>query len=189
MAKTLKKTLTSVQQKALLHTLQLRFEKNMHRHKNITWDKVQVRLANNTDKLWSLQEMEQTGGEPDVVGVDAVTGKYIFYDCAIESPIGRRSICYDFEGLQSRKEFKPVHNAVDMATEMGITLLTEEEYHALQKLGNVDHKTSSWLQTPVTVKKLGGAIFGDFRFGKVFVYHNGAQSYYGGRGFRGSLRV
>ncbi len=175
----------------LISILKTRFEQNMIRHKGIEWAKVQTKLAAefSEEKLWSLHEMERTGGEPDVVGFDKTTGNYLFYDCSTESPQGRRSVCYDREGLESRKEFKPQNNTVDMAAEMGIELLSEEEYRELQKLGNFDTKTSSWLKTPLEIRKLGGAIFADFRFGQVFVYHNGAQSYYGGRGFRGSLRV
>jgi Protein of unknown function (DUF4256) len=183
------KELSAEQQKELLTTLKSRFEKNMKRHKGLEWNNINHKLETDTEKLWSLSEMEITGGEPDVVGYDKKTNEYIFYDCSAESPKGRRSICYDLEGLDSRKEFKPENNAIDMAAEMGIELLTEEEYRALQKLGNFDSKTSSWLKTPAEIRKLGGAIFADFRFGNVFVYHNGAQSYYGGRGFRGSLKV
>ena len=189
-----KKELSAALRGELLKTLKTRFEKNMNRHKGMEWTKVQARLEASTTKLWSLNEMEITGGEPDVVGQDKKTGEYIFYDCSAESPKGRRSICYDLEGLESRKEFKPANNAVDMAAAMGIELLTEEQYRELQGLlqkanGNFDTKTSSWLQTPVAIRKLGGAIFADFRYGTVFVYHNGAQSYYGGRAFRGLLRV
>lgn len=183
------KKLSSEQQEELLRILKTRFDKHPHRHKNLNWANVQATLEANADKLWSLNEMEKTGGEPDVVGRDKKTGEYIFYDCSPESPKGRFSVCYDREGLESRKEHPPKNNAVDMATAMGIELLTEEEYRELQKLGNVDTKTSSWLKTPAQIRKLGGAIFGDFRYGTVFVYHNGAQSYYAGRGFRGSLRV
>jgi Protein of unknown function (DUF4256) len=173
----------------LLKALKTRFGKNMNRHKGIEWAKVQVRLEANTEKLRSLNEMEKTDGEPDVIGHDKKTGEYIFYDCSAESPVGRRSICYDREGLESRKENRPENNAVDMAAAMGIELLTEEQYRELQKLGNFDSKTSSWLKTPAEIRKLGGAIFADFRYGNVFVYHNGAQSYYAARGFRGALRV
>lgn len=172
-----------------LKTLKARFEKNKNRHKGVDWEKVYSKLKTNPGKLWSLNEMEKTGGEPDVVGHDQKSGEFIFYDCAAESPSGRRSICYDLEGLESRKEHKPKSNAVDMASEMGIELLTEEQYRELQKLGTFDTKTSSWLKTPDEIRKLGGAIFADFRYGKVFVYHNGAQSYYGSRGFRGWLKV
>lgn len=174
---------------ALLATLKARFEENMNRHKGLVWDKVQVRLEANPKKLDSLHEMEQTGGEPDVVSYDKKTGEYIFYDCAAETPKGRRSVCYDREALDSRKEHKPANNAIDMATAMGIEILTEEQYRELQQLGTFDTKTSSWLNVPPEIRKLGGAIFGDSRYGRVFVYHNGAQSYYSSRGFRGSLRV
>jgi hypothetical protein len=184
-----KKQLSPEQREDLLKALKIRFEENMNRHKGLEWAKVQAKLENNTEKLWSLNEMERTGGEPDVVGFDTKTGEFIFYDCSVESPDGRRSICYDREGLESRKAHKPDNTAIDMATEMGIELLTEEQYRELQQLGTFDTKTSSWLKTPDGVRELGGAIFGDFRLGRVFVYHNGAQSYYGARGFRGSLRV
>lgn len=189
MAKTNKKKLSSEQVTKLLSILKTRFEKNKPRHKGLEWDKVQTKLQANPEKLWSLNEMEITGGEPDVVGHDKKSGEYIFYDCSAESPAGRRSICYDREGLESRKEHRPANSAIDMATGMGIELLTEEQYRELQQLGKFDTKTSSWLKTPAEIRKLGGAIFADFRFGKVFVYHNGAQSYYGGRAFRGSLLV
>jgi len=169
--------------------LQARFEKNMNRHKGLEWAKVQASLEPNTEKLWSLGEMERTGGEPDVVGHDKKTGEYIFYDCSAESPKGRRSLCYDREALEARKEHKPENSATDVAAAMGIELLTEEQYRELQKLGSFDTKTSSWVKTPADIRKLGGAIFGDFRYGHVFVYHNGADSYYAARGFRGSLRV
>ncbi|MBH8556500.1 DUF4256 domain-containing protein [Hymenobacter negativus] len=181
--------LSSDQREELLRTLSARFEKNMSRHTGLEWARVQARLDAHPEKLWVLDSMEATGGEPDVVGMDAKTGEYIFYDCAAESPAGRRSVCYDRAGLESRKEHRPENNAVDMAADLGIELLTEEQYRNLQKLGKFDAKTSSWLKTPPEIRKLGGAIFADFRFGTVFVYHNGAQSYYGGRGFRGSLRV
>ncbi|MGM8225464.1 DUF4256 domain-containing protein [Cellvibrio sp. ARAG 10.3] len=174
---------------ALLAILKARFEENMNRHKGLAWDKVQVRLEANPKKLDSLYEMEQTGGEPDVVSYDKKTGEYIFYDCAAETPKGRRSVCYDREALDSRKEHKPANNAIDMATAMGIEILTEEQYRELQQLGTFDTKTSSWLKVPPEIRKLGGAIFGDSRYGRVFVYHNGAQSYYSSRGFRGLLRV
>lgn len=177
------------QREELLGTLKARFEKNMDRHKGLEWGKVQARLEADTEKLWSLNEMERTGGEPDVVGYDKKTGEYIFYDCSTESPKGRRSVCYDREGLESRKEHKPESNAIDMAAAMGIELLTEEQYRELQRLGNFDTKTSSWVRTPPDIRKLGGALFCDRRYGNVFVYHNGAQSYYAARGFRGSLRV
>jgi hypothetical protein len=175
--------------KDLLETLQARFDKNMQRHKGIAWAKVQAKLAANPEKLRSLNEMERTGGEPDVVGHDKKTGEYIFFDCSAESPDGRRSVCYDREGLESRKEHRPKNSAVDLAAAMGIELLTEEQYRALQKLGEFDAKTSSWVQTPADIRKLGGALFCDRRYDTVFVYHNGAQSYYAARGFRGSLRV
>jgi len=177
------------QREELLRTLKVRFEKNMNRHKDLEWAKVQARLEANTEKLWSLNEMEVTGGEPDVVGHDNKTDEYIFYDCSAESPKGRRSICYDREALESRKKHKPENNAIDMATAMGIELLTEEQYRELQKLENFDLKTSSWVQTPANIRKLGGALFCDYRYDTVFVYHNGADSYYAARGFRGSLRV
>lgn len=173
----------------LLGILKARFEKHMNRHEGLEWTNVQQKLETASEKLWILDEMEVTGGEPDVVAYDQATNEYIFFDCAAESPKGRRSICYDQEALDSRKEHKPKHSAVAMATEMGIELLTEEQYHQLQKLGKFDAKTSSWLVAPPEIRKLGGAIFGDWRFGRVFVYHNGAESYYGSRGFRGSLRV
>ncbi|MGE7941327.1 DUF4256 domain-containing protein [Lysinibacillus xylanilyticus] len=173
----------------LLKTLKARFEKNMNRHKDLEWAEVQAKLEANTEKLWSLNEMEGTGGEPDVVGHDQKMDEYIFYDCSAESPKGRRSVCYDREALESRKKHKPENNAIDMATAMGIELLTEEQYRELQKLENFDTKTSSWVQTPANIRKLGGAIFCDYRYDTVFVYHNGADSYYAARGFRGSLRV
>jgi hypothetical protein len=177
------------QHEELLKTLKTRFEKNMDRHHNLDWAKVQAKLEANPEKLWSLHEMERTGGEPDVVGHDKKTGEFLFYDCSAESPKDRRSICYDRKALDSRKEHKPKNNALDMATTMGIELLTEEEYRELQKLGDFDKKTSSWVSTPDRIRKLGGALFCDRRYGKVFVYHNGAQSYYAARGFRGLLRV
>ena len=177
------------QREELLRALKARFEKNMNRHKGLEWTKVQAKLEANTEKLWSLNEMERTEGEPDVVGHDKKTGEYIFYDCSPESPKGRRSVCYDGEALESRKEHKPKNSAMDMAAAMGIELLTEEQYRELQKLGNFDTKTSSWVKTPSDIRELGGALFADFRYGNVFVYHNGAQSYYGASGFRGSLRV
>lgn len=184
-----KKELLSEQREELLKALKNRFEKNMNRHKGLEWDKIQAKLEADTEKLWSLNEMERTGGEPDVAGYDKKTGDYIFYDCSEESPKGRRSVCYDREGQESRKEYKPENNAVDMAAAMGIELLTEEQYRELQKLGNFDKKTSSWVKTPIGIRKLGGALFADFRYGNVFVYHNGASSYYAVRAFRGSLRV
>ena len=183
------KELSPEQRDELLGTLKDRFEKNMNRHKGIDWVQVQAKLEANTEKLWSLNEMEGTGGEPDVVGQDNVTGEYIFYDCATESPKDRRSVCYDLEALESRKKHKPENNAMDMAAAMGIELLTEEQYRELQELGNFDLKTSSWVQTPANIRKLGGAIFCDRRYDTVFMYHNGADSYYAARGFRGSLRV
>jgi len=173
----------------LLKTLKARFEKNMNRHEGLAWADVQAKLEANSTKLWSLHEMEKTAGEPDVVGYDEQTGEYIFYDCSTESPKGRRSICFDREALESRKEHKPHNNAIEMAADMGIELLTEEQYRELQQLGNFDLKTSSWVVTPANIRKLGGAIFCDRRYDTVFVYHNGAESYYAARGFRGSLRV
>jgi hypothetical protein len=173
----------------LLNKLKARFEKNMNRHKGVEWSKVQARLAGNSEKLWSLNEMESTGGEPDVGGHDKKTGEYIFYDCSAESPNGRRSVCYDPEALESRKEHKPKNSAVGLATAMGIELLTEEQYRELQKLGEFDLKTSSWVKTPADIRKLGGALFCDRRYGHVFLSHNGAESYYAARGFRGLLRV
>jgi hypothetical protein len=184
-----KKELSPEQRKELLNTLKARFEKNMNRHKGLEWAKVQAKLEGNTEKLWSLNEMERTGGEPDVVGHDKKTGEYIFYDCSAESPKGRRSVCYDHEAMESRKEHKPENSAIDMTAAMGIELLTEEQYRELQKLGNFDTKTSSWIITPADIRKLGGAIFCDRRYDNVFMYHNGAESYYAARGFRGSLRV
>jgi hypothetical protein len=182
-------TLPNKQREELLRALKARFEKNVNRHKGLEWAEVQAKLETNTEKLRSLHEMERTGGEPDVVGRDKKTGEYIFYDCSAESPKGRRSFCYDREALQSRKENKPKDNAVDAAAAMGIELLTEEQYRQLQKLGTFDTKTSCWVKTPSDVRKLGGALFCDRRFNTVFVYHNGAESYYAGRAFRGSLRV
>ena len=183
------KDLTREQRDELLRTLKARFNKNMNRHIGLEWANVQAKLEANTEKLWSLKEMEDTGGEPDIVGLDEKTGEYIFYDCSAESPKGRRSVCYDREALESRKKHKPETSAMDMATAMGIELLTEDQYRELQKLGNFDLKTSSWVQTPANIRKLGGAIFCDRRYDTVFVYHNGADSYYAARGFRGSLRV
>ena len=177
------------QREELLSALKARFEKNMNRHKGLEWAKVQAKLEANTEKLWSLNEMEETGGEPDVVGHHKKTGEYIFYDCSEESPKGRRSVCYDGEALESRKEHKPKNNAMDVAAAMGIELLSEEQYRELQQLGKFDTKTSSWVKTPAEIRKLGGALFCDRRYDHVFVYHNGAESYYGARGFRGSLRV
>lgn len=184
-----KKKLSQDEFNELLKTLKTRFEENMSRHEGIEWANVQAKMDKHPEKLWSLNEMEQTGGEPDVVEYDKKADEYIFFDCSAESPKGRRSVCYDREALESRKKYKPDNSAVDMAAEMGIELLTEEEYQQLQKLGHFDSTTSSWLKTPSSVRDLGGAIFGDFRFGRVFVYHNGADSYFGARGFRGSLRV
>ena len=184
-----KKELLTEQREELLRALKGRFEKNTNRHKGLEWVKVEEKLEGNTEKLWSLGEMERTGGEPDVVGFDKSAGEYIFYDCSAESPKDRRSLCYDRDAWEARKANKPQSNAIDTASAMGIELLTEEQYRQLQKLGNFDTKTSSWLKTPSDIRKLGGAIYGDFRYGKVFVYHNGADSYFGGRAFRGSLRV
>jgi len=181
--------LSKKQREELLRALKARFEKDMNRHKGLEWAKVQAKLEANAEKLCSLNEMERTGGEPDVVGQDTKTGEYIFYDCSPESPKGRRSLCYDREALDSRKEHKPEDNAMDMAAAMGIELLTEEQYRELQKFGDFDTKTSSWVKTPSDIRKLGGALFCDRRYGTVFVYHNGAESYYAARGFRGSLRV
>jgi hypothetical protein len=183
------KQLSQEQRAALLATLKTRFDKHADRHPGLAWAKVQARLESKPEKLWSLQEMERTGGEPDVVGPGKGSGEYLFYDCAAESPAGRRSLCYDGEALRSRKENKPRTSAVEMAAAMGIELLTEEQYRALQHLGSIDNKTSSWLKTPAEVRELGGAIFADYRFGRIFVYHNGAESYYAARGFRGCLTV
>ena len=181
--------LSPEQRKELLGTLKARFEKNMDRHKGLEWAKVQAKLEASTEKLWSLNEMERTGGEPDVIGHDKKTDEYIFYDCSAESPKGRRSLCYDRKALESRKEHKPENSAIDMAAALGIELLTEEQYRELQKLGDFDTKTSSWVKTPADIRKLGGALFCDRRYDNVFVYHNGAESYYAARGLRGSLRV
>lgn len=183
------KELSAKQVEELLQTLKNRFEQNMNRHKGLEWHQVQVRLEANGDKLWSLNEMERTGGEPDIVGLDEKTGEYLFYDCSAESPKDRRSLCYDYEAWVSRKENKPADSVIEMATAMGIELLTESEYRALQELGNFDTKTSSWIKTPTEIRKLGGALFADFRYGNVFVYHNSAPSYYAARAFRGVLRV
>ncbi|TYS14989.1 DUF4256 domain-containing protein [Rossellomorea vietnamensis] len=183
------KKLSKDQVEDILQRLKSRFEKNMNRHKGFEWDNVQSKLDASPEKLWSLFEMEKTGGEPDVVGFDEESGKYIFFDCSTESPKGRRSVCYDRDALESRKKFKPENSAVEMAAEMGIELLNEKQYRALQELGDFDKKTSSWVQTPADIRKLGGALFCDFRFGHVFLYHNGADSYYAARGFRGSLKV
>ncbi len=188
MSKTNKK-LSAEQRKELLTLLKTRFEKNMSRHKGIDWENVQAKLEAKPAKLWSLYEMERTEGEPDVVGYDKKSGEYIFYDCCAESPKARRSICYDHEALEARKEHKPANSAIQMAEDMGVEVLNEEQYRELQKLGKFDTKTSSWIVTPPAIRKLGGAIFADYRYGQVFVYHNGADSYYGARGFRGVLRV
>jgi hypothetical protein len=184
-----KKVLSPEQREELLGTLQARFEKNMNRHTGLEWAKVQAKLEANPEKLWSLHEMERTGGEPDVVGQDKKTGETIFYDCSAESPIDRRNFCYDREALDGRKTAKPKNSVMDVAVAMGIELLTEEQYRELQKLGNFDTKTSSWVKTPAEIRKLGGAIFADRRYDHVFIYHNGADSYYGSRGFRGLLKV
>jgi len=184
-----KKDTLPEQREELLRALKVRFEKNMNRHKGLEWAKIQAKLEANAEKLWSLNEMEKTAGEPDVVGHDKKTGEYIFYDCSAESPKGRRSICYDREALESRKEHKPEDSAINMAAAMGVELLTEDQYRGLQKLGNFDTKTSSWVTTPSHIRKLGGALFCDRRYDTVFVYHNGAESYYAARAFRGSLRV
>lgn len=185
----MKKQLPAKESAVLLTTLKARFEKNMKRHKGMDWVKVEAKLQANAEKLWALNEMEETGGEPDVVGHDKKTGEFIFYDCSAESPKNRRSICYDHEALESRKEHKPKNSAVEMASEIGIEILTEEQYRELQQLGEFDTKTSSWIRTPADIRKLGGAVFCDRRYNTVFLYHNGAESYYAARGFRGSLRV
>jgi hypothetical protein len=189
MTKQNKKELTPQQRLELLTELKDRFEKNMNRHRGLEWAKVTRKLEPDAEKLWSLNEMERSGGEPDVVGLDKATGEYVFYDCSAESPKGRRSLCYDREALDARKEHKPESSAIDMAAVMGVEILTEKEYRELQKLGNFDTKTSSWVKTPSDIRKLGGAIFCDRRYNTVFTYHNGAESYYAARGFRGSLRV
>lgn len=189
MGKSSKKKLSSDEREELLLTLQSRFEKNMNRHKGLAWNKIRERLEANPEKLWSLNEMEKTGGEPDVVGHDKKTGEYIFYDCSAETPKGRRSICYDHEALEARKEHKPENSAIQMAEDMGITILTEEQYRELQQLGKFDTKTSSWIETPAAIRKLGGAVFCDRRYDTVFLYHNGADSYYAARAFRGSLKI
>lgn len=189
MAKNAQKVLSQASKKELLSILKSRFEKNMNRHKGMDWLAVEKKLEAQPEKLWSLNEMDQTGGEPDVIGFDKKSGEFIFCDCSAESPAGRRSYCYDHQALDARKEFKPENSAVNSASEMGIELLSEEQYRELQKLGKFDTKTSSWLLTPDPIRKLGGAIFGDFRYGQVFIYHNGVQSYYAARGFRGLLRV
>jgi len=183
------KKLSSEQREELLRALKARFEKNINRHKGLEWAKIQTKLEANVEKLWSLNEMERTGGEPDVVGHDKKTGEYIFYDCSAESPKGRRSVCYDGDALRSRKEHKPQNSAMDLADDMGIEILPEEQYRELQKLGEFDTKTSSWVKTPAEIRNLGGALFCDRRYDQVFVYHNGAESYYAARAFRGSLRV
>ncbi|MBC7904235.1 MAG: DUF4256 domain-containing protein [Gemmatimonadaceae bacterium] len=185
----MKKELASKQSAELLKILKDRFEKNMGRHKGLEWTKIQAKLEGSPQKIWSLDQMEASGGEPDVVGHDKKTGEFIFFDCAAESPKGRRSICYDHQALESRKEHKPGHSAIEMASEMGIQLLTEEQYRDLQKLGNFDTKTSSWIATPAEIRKLGGALFCDRRYNTIFLYHNGAESYYAARAFRGSLKV
>lgn len=184
-----KKELSPEQQATLINTLKTRFEKNMNRHQGLEWNKIQAKLEANPQKLWSLNEMENTEGEPDVIGHDTKTNEYIFYDCAAESPKGRRSLCYDRQALDARKEHKPKNSAMDMAADMGIELLTEDQYRELQQLGNFDTKTSSWIKTPDEIRKHGGAVFCDYRYGTVFLYHNGADSYYAARGFRGALRV
>jgi hypothetical protein len=184
-----KSNMSDEQHEEILRILKVRFEKNLNRHKGLEWDKVQAKLETNTEKLWSLNEMEKTGGEPDVIGYDKKADEYIFYDCSVESPKGRRSVCYDREALESRKANKPQNNAIDMASDMGIEILTEEQYRELQKLESFDTKTSSWVKTPDNIRKLGGAIFCDCRYDNVFMYHNGAESYYAARGFRGCLRV
>jgi len=184
-----KKELSPKEREELLEALKARFEKNMKRHNGLEWAKVQAKLEANPEKLWSLSELEKTGGEPDVAGHDQKTGEYIFFDCSPESPKGRAGVCYDREGLESRKEHKPKNTAIDMAMTMGVELLTEQQYHQLQKLGEFDTKTTTWVKTPAEIRKLGGALFGDRRFGRVFIYHNGAQSYYSARGFRSSLGV
>jgi hypothetical protein len=184
-----KNNLSHQQAEELINKLKIRFDLNKNRHNNIEWSNVIAKLNSNTEKLWSLNEMERTGGEPDVVDYHQNTNEYLFFDCSDESPIGRRSLCYDREALDARKDFKPENNIIDMASEMGIELLTEEDYRKLQQVGKFDSKTSSWIKTPTDIRKLGGAIFADFRYGTVFVYHNGAQSYYAARGFRGLLRV
>ncbi|TDW51447.1 uncharacterized protein DUF4256 [Flavobacterium sp. 270] len=185
----MKKELTIEQQEELLKVLEIRFEKNMQRHKDLDWNKIEAKLKANPNKLWSLDEMERTEGEPDVIGYDKKTDEYLFVDCVAESPKGRRSVCYDHEALEKRKEHKPLNSAINMAEEMGIEILNEEQYRDLQKIGKFDTKTSTWIKTPAEIRKLGGAIFSDFRYNTVFVYHNGADSYYAARGFRGLLRV
>lgn len=189
MAKKTSNTLSADQRKSLINILQARFEKNMNRHPSVKWELVQKKMEADSAKLSSLQRMEETGGEPDVVGVDSKTGEFIFMDCSSESPAGRRSLCYDREALDERKENKPANSAMDLAAEIGIEILNEDQYRQLQQLGRFDTKTSSWIQTPAAIRKLGGALFCDFRYGQIFVYHNGAQSYYAARGFRGSLKI
>lgn len=184
-----KKELLPEEHEYLLKTLKTRFDKNMNRHEGLSWDKVQTKLETNIEKLWSLNEMESSGGEPDIIGYDKKTDEYIFYDCASESPKGRRSTCYDREALESRKEFKPKNNVMDMAAAMGIEVLSEEQYRELQQLGKFDQKSSSWIKTPSEIRKLGGALFCDYRYETIFVYHNGAESYYAARGFRGLLKI
>ncbi len=184
-----KKKLSAEETEALLQILKKRFEKHTSRHEGLEGNKVEEKLKTSPAKLWSLYQMEESGGEPDVVNLDKKTGEYIFYDCSPESPKGRRSVCYDHEALESRKKFKPANSAMNMAEEMGIEILNQEQYHQLQQLGPFDTKTSSWVETPANIRKLGGALFGDYRFGTVFIYHNGAESYYGARGFRGMVRV
>lgn len=189
MAKTNAKEISQEQREELFSIIKARFEKNKNRHDGLEWAKIQAKLETNPTKLWSLNEMERTGGEPDVVAYDSKTDQYTFFDCSPETPKGRRSICYDREALEARKEFKPENNALDMAAEMGIEILAEEEYRALQQLGKFDTKSSSWIKTPADIRKLGGAVFSEYRYGTIFIYHNGAQSYYAVRGFRGSLKV
>lgn len=184
-----KNNISPDQKQELLDVLQRRFKQNMQRHKSLQWPDIVARLTTHSSKMWSLNEMEKTGGEPDVTGYDQITGEYIFCDCSAESPKGRRSLCYDRQALKARKEHKPVNSALDMAADMGIEILTEEQYHSLQQLGKFDAKTSSWLKTPENIRKRGGAIFGDYRYDHVFIYHNGAESYYAARGFRGILRM
>lgn len=183
------KELSSEETEKLFNIIKVRFEKNKNRHPNLVWSKIQEKLETNSEKIWSLNVMEQTGGEPDVIDYDKSSDEYLFIDCSDESPKGRRSLCYDRQALESRKQFKPENNVIDLANEMGIELVTEEQYRTLQSLGNFDTKTSSWIKTPSDIRKLGGAIFADFRYGTVFVYHNGAESYYATRGFRGALKV
>lgn len=189
MPKAIKQVLSAKQNEELLSVLKIRFEKNISRHKGLEWSNVQAKLKANTEKLWSLNEMEITGGEPDVISYDKKSDEYIFYDCSMESPAGRRSLCYDREALEARKEYKPKNSVMDLAAAMGIELLSEDQYRELQKLGKFDTKTSSWIKTPAEIRKLGGAIFGDFRYNHIFIYHNGAESYYAARAFRGLLRV